>query len=204
VARACISITNVSDHLKRPKESVAPSDSYAEGAAVTSGSVFAGRELLIANAFLFGVVFCGTTGYMLIEGWPFQDSLYMTFLTLTTIGFSEVHELSGAGRIFTIFVGLIGIGSVAFVATRTAQILLNTRAFRHRTVMKMVQSTSDHYILAGYGRIRSRIAQDLQRHDVPFVIIESNTDKYETLLKSNMLFIQGNTEDEEVLLKAGI
>jgi voltage-gated potassium channel len=60
--------------------------------------VFASSELMIANAFLIGAVVFGRVGYMFLEGWTFQDSLYMTFLTLTTIGFAEVHELSGAGR----------------------------------------------------------------------------------------------------------
>ncbi len=179
-------------------------DSFSDRNSGTSGGVFASRELLIANAFLIGAVFFGTVGYMYLEGWTFQDSLYMTFLTLTTIGFAEVHVLSGAGRIFTIFVGLIGIGSVAFVATRTAQILLNTRSFRHRTVMKRIQSISDHYILAGYGRIGNRIAQDLERNDVPFVVIEFSQEKYESLLQSNVMFLQGNAEEEQVLLNAGI
>ncbi len=168
------------------------------------GSVLPTRELLIANTFLLGAVVAGTLGFMLIENWSFSDSLYMTFITLTTIGFSEVHELSNAGRIFTIFVGLAGIGSVAFVATRTAQVLLNTNAFRHRTIMKSVNSISDHYILAGFGRIGHRIADDLKRNDVPFVVVEKKPEKYESLMKSGFLFIQGNAEDEAVLLSAGI
>lgn len=141
---------------------------------------------------------------MLIEGWSLGDSLYMTFITLTTIGFAEVHELSNPGRVFTVVIGLFGIGSVAFVATRTAQVLLNTRAFRLRHVLKMVHSVSDHYILAGYGRIGNRIAQDLRRNDVPFVIIEVSPQKVEAILKQDMLFVQGNAEEDESLLQAGI
>lgn len=159
---------------------------------------------MIANGFLLVSLVTGTLGYMFIEGWSLADSFYMTFITMTTIGFAEVHELSSAGRLFTIFVGLTGIGGVAFVATRTAQVLLNTTAFRHRTIMKKIESTSDHYILAGFGRIGNRIAEDLERHGVPFVIIEKDDKKYDGLLHSKRMFVHGNAEDEQVLAKAGI
>ena len=169
-----------------------------------SSSLFARRDLIVANLFLIGVVAFGTLGYTVIEGWPWQDSLYMTFITLTTIGFAEVHQLSSSGRFFTILVGLTGIGSVAFIATRTAQILLNTQSFRHRTMMKMVNTLSDHYVLAGFGRIGHRIAQDLHRNEVPFVIIEASPSKAGSLESSGMPYIQGDAEDETVLQTAGI
>ncbi len=166
--------------------------------------IFASRELLVANVFLAAVLLVGTLGYSLIEGWPWQDSLYMTFITLTTIGFQEVHELSMSGRLFTIFVGLTGIGSVAFIATRTAQVLLNTSSFRHRAMMKSINATSDHYILAGFGRIGHRIALDLQRNEVPFVVIEMNDEKQEAIERTGMKYLMGDAEDEEVLKAAEI
>ena len=162
------------------------------------------RELVVANLFLAVVLIVGTAGYMLLEGWSVMDSLYMTFITLTTIGFKEVHELSGPGRFFTIVIGLAGIGSVAFIATRTAQVLLNTRAFRTRTVLRSIDATKDHYILAGYGRIGQRIAKDLKRHDVSFVVIEAKDTKLEELERNGYLFLIGNAENEEVQVAAGI
>lgn len=169
-----------------------------------AGGIFASKELIRANLFLAGVLVFGTLGYSLIEGWPLSDSLYMTFITLTTIGFKEVHELSTAGRFFTIFVGLTGIGSVAFIATRTAQLLLNTRAFRIRAMMKSIGATKDHYILAGFGRIGERIAQDLKRHNVPFVIVEADGAKADEIEREGMLYLIGDAEDEETLMAAGI
>jgi len=166
--------------------------------------IFARRELVVANVFLGTVVLLGTIGYSLIEGWSWQDSLYMTFITLTTIGFQEVHELSESGRMFTILVGLTGIGSVAFIATRSAQVLLNTTGFRHRAMMRSINKTNDHYILAGFGRIGNRIALDLQRNDVPFIVIESNDDKTESLDRTGMMYLVGDAEDEDVLMQAGI
>jgi voltage-gated potassium channel len=166
--------------------------------------VLMSRELVVANLFLSLVLVVGTLGYMLLEGWTVMDSLYMTFITLTTIGFKEVHELSGPGRFFTIVIGLAGIGSVAFIATRTAQVLLNTRAFRTRTMLRSLDAMKDHYILAGYGRIGQRIAKDLKRHDVPFVIIEAKDSKMEELERFGYRFLIGNAENEEIQVAAGI
>jgi len=133
-----------------------------------------------------------------------MDSLYMTFITLTTIGFREVHSLSSAGRFFTIVIGLTGIGSVAFIATRTAQVLLNTQAFRIKRMMKSIDATNDHYILAGFGRIGQRIARDLQRNEVPFVVIEMEDSKEDDIERLAYKYLIGDAETEEVLEAAGI
>ena len=167
-------------------------------------NVTARRELLLANIFLAGLLLVGTIGYMLIEQWAWHEALYMTFITLTTIGFREVHEMSVAGRMFTMFVGLAGIGSVAFIATRSVQLLLSSGALRQRQMTKMIDKLENHYILAGYGRIGSRVAQDLKRNRTPFVIIENKAEKSELLDSRDMLYIRGDAEQEETLIKAGI
>lgn len=167
-------------------------------------NVTARRELLLANLFLVGLMVVGTLGYMLIEQWAWHEALYMTFITLSTIGFREVHEMSVAGRMFTMFVGLAGIGSVAFIATRSVQLLLSSGALRQRQMTKMIHKLENHYILAGYGRIGSRVAQDLKRNKTPFVIIENNAEKSELLDSRDMLYIRGDAEQEETLIKAGI
>ncbi len=162
------------------------------------------RELLTANLFLFGLLGVGGMGYMIIEGWTWADSLYMTFLTVTTIGFSEVQTLSAGGRAFTMLVGLGGIGTVAFIATRSAQILMNTRSYQERTTRKMIEKTSNHYIVCGFGRIGSRIVADLESKNIPFVVIEKAPDKLNNLADFDWLVVEGDAEDEEVLRRAGI
>lgn len=162
------------------------------------------RELIVANLFLAMVVVSGTFGYTVIEGWSLMDSLYMTFITLTTIGFREVHEMSAGGRLFTIIIGLTGIGSVAFIATRTAQVLLNTNTFRYRKMMRSIDTTTDHYVLAGFGRIGQRIAKDLARNRVPFVIIEREAVHNAEMERAGYLHLTGDAETEEVLEAAGI
>ncbi len=162
------------------------------------------RELIGANVALFALMLLGSVGYVVIEGWSWLDSLYMTFITLTTIGFSEVGKLSDLGRIFTIFLGLGGIGTVAFIATRSAQILINSNSLRRRQQAKMIERTKDHYILCGYGRIGSRIAADLAKRNVPFVIIEKAPNKLEQIVADEHLYIDGDAELEETLELAGI
>lgn len=169
-----------------------------------SGNYGGKRELLLANLFLLCLLIAGMIGYRIIEGWPWQDGLYMAFITLTTIGFSEVRELTTAGRIFTMMIGLAGIGAVAFIATRSAQLLLSADTFRHRQISKMIDRTTDHFILAGYGRIGSRIAEDLQRSGTAFVVIESDDDKIPLLEDSGLLYVHGDAEQESVLTRAGI
>jgi voltage-gated potassium channel len=172
--------------------------------ALIKGPNQARTEMLAAVAFLFALLGIGTVGYTVIERWPLADGLYMTFITLTTIGFSEVHELSTVGRVFTIIIGLTGILTVTFIAARSAQLLLAAKGLRQRQLMQTISRLSEHYVLCGYGRIGKRIADDLRRSGVPFVIIENDDLKLETLEKTALLYIAGNAEEEETLETAGI
>jgi voltage-gated potassium channel len=156
-------------------------------------------ELFLANLLLLSLLGIGAMGYVLIEKWTWLDAFYMTFLTLTTIGFSEVGQLSSPGRIFTMFLGAAGIGTVAFIATRSAQLILTRRSYRERTLTKMIENTRDHYIVCGYGRIGSKIAEDLSARGVPFVVIENTPMKLEQIVAAEHLYVAGDAEEEETL-----
>lgn len=162
------------------------------------------REIILASLSLLLLLFGGTLGYHLVEGWPWMDGLWMTFITLTTIGFGEVRTLSLPGRIFTIVIGVAGIGIVAFVATRMAQLLLTSERLRQRQIARRIQRMDNHYIICGYGRIGRRVADDLHREGRPFVIVDTNPEKVEDLQKEGVLAILGDAEDENVLREAGI
>lgn len=161
-------------------------------------------ELALAFGFLFLLLLTGSVGYWLLEGWPWTDGLYMTFITLTTIGFGEVQPLSTTGRFFTMALGLAGVGTVAFIFTRSAQVLLNSQLLRQRQITRMIQQTRNHYILCGYGRIGQRIALDLDRAGLPFVLVELKDEKVGLLRQTRWLHVQGNAEKEETLRAAGI
>ncbi|NNE70014.1 MAG: potassium channel protein [Rhodothermales bacterium] len=171
---------------------------------MSQGSEEVRRELVGANLMLLALMLLCAVGYRVIEGWNWLEGFYMTFITLTTIGFGEVRDMSDLGRVFTIFLGLGGIGTVAFIATRSAQILINSNALRKRHQEKMIERTKDHYILCGYGRIGSRIAADLKSRGVPFVIIENAPKKLEQIVADDHLYVEGDAELESTLERAGI
>ena len=162
------------------------------------------REILLASLALLLLFITGTIGYSLLEGWSAMDGFYMTFLTLTTIGFAEVHELSTAGRFFTIFIAFVGIGSVAFVAARSAQLLVASESLRQRQNTRKIRNMKDHYIISGYGRIGRRVAEDLKVSNKPFVVIDRSEEQVEGIQEADMAAVLGDSEDEDTLLRAGI
>lgn len=161
------------------------------------------REIIIASFFLIALLVVGMSGYMAIEGWSAMDALYMTFITLTTIGFNEVRPLSSAGRVFTIFIAIFGIGGVAFIATRIAQLLLTSQRLRERHMLKPISRMEGHFVVCGYGRIGRRICQDLRLADRRFVVIDRDEGEVEDLRERNSHFVIGDAEDEETLRSAG-
>ncbi|MEM6646438.1 MAG: potassium channel protein [Bacteroidota bacterium] len=162
------------------------------------------REVLVANGFLIMILIVGGYGYKLLEGWTFFDGIYMTFITITTIGFAEVKEMSLAGRTFTIAVALTGIGTVAFIAARTAQIMLSTQNLKQRYFQRMIDQLSDHFIVCGHGRVGMRIAADLRARDVPFIVIDRDGDVIEELRMNGVMALEGDAQEEETLLEAHI
>lgn len=162
------------------------------------------REILLATVALLVVIAVGTVGYSLVEGWPWMDGMYMTFITLSTIGYGEVQPLSPLGRIFTILLAITGIGIVTFVAARSAQLLLASERLRERRMMSRIDSLSDHYIICGYGRVGQRLAEDLQDAGRDFVVVDHDARAAEALSDTQMLYVKGDAEQEETLEAAGI
>lgn len=162
------------------------------------------REILLSGLALLVLFAVGTTGYTILEGWTVSEGLYMTFLTLSTIGFQEVRPLSNVGYFFTIGLGLTGIGLLSFVAIRSAQLLLASDRLRERRIMKRIQDLSDHYIICGYGRVGERLAEDLRREDRSVVIVDIDEAVLSSLNAPSQLYVRGNAEEEETLREAGI
>jgi voltage-gated potassium channel len=162
------------------------------------------REILLAGLALLVLFVVGTVGYAVLEEWTVVEGLYMTFLTLSTIGFQEVHPLSNAGYFFTLALGVAGIGLLSFVAVRSAQVLFASERLRERRIMKRIDDLSDHYIICGYGRVGERLAEDLHREGKPVVVVDVNEDAISTLTEDEHLYVKGNAEKEETLRRAGI
>lgn len=162
------------------------------------------REILLAGLALLFLFAIGSTGYSLLEGWTMADGLYMTFITLSTIGFQEVHQLSDAGRFFTLGLGITGIGLLSFVAVRSAQLFFASERLHERRTMKRINELSDHYIICGYGRVGERLAEDLRRENRPVVVVDISEEAISALAEEDFLYVRGNAEEEETLREAGI
>ncbi len=162
------------------------------------------REIFVAGLALLFVIVIGTIGYHVIEGMSVLDGLYMTFITLTTIGFSEVTPLSGAGKVFTIAISIFGIGIVAFMATRTAQVLVRYQRLQDRFMARKIERLDHHYVVCGYGRLGRRIVADLVDAGHPFVVIERDPERTAWLAEADLLYVEGDAEDDDVLQEAGV
>lgn len=115
-------------------------------------------RIIIASVLLVVVFVMGTIGYHYIEEMSFFQGFYMTFITITTIGFSELKNLSDAGRILTMITFITGIGVISYIASQTTQLLSESKLFRKRAMTKKLEKMKNHYIVCGYGRIGHRIA----------------------------------------------
>jgi len=162
--------------------------------------------LRIAIAFaILMVVFCiGSIGYHLIEDMGFFEGFYMTFITITTIGFAETTTLSNGGRIFTMIIFVMGIGVISYIASQTTQLIFESEIFRRRAMKKQLDKMEQHYIVAGYGRIGHRIAEVLREANIPIVVIENRERSIQRVQEDKLLYVEGDAQDETVLEEAGI
>lgn len=170
-------------------------------------TTFGLRNVLRGLMMLALVLIIGTFGYGFLEGWPFFDALYMTVITITTVGYGEVRPVSEAGRVFTIAVIFMGMGIMAYVLGLVAQAIvefqLGTILGRRRLDQK-IRSQRNHYIVCGYGRIGRIIAQELKSHGIPLVVIDNHPDSSQNLMQNGVPYIVGDATSEEVLNEAGI
>lgn len=157
---------------------------------------------------IFLVIFIGTIGFHVIEGWSFLDCLYMTIITIFTVGFKEVKVLSPQGQIFTIFVILGGVGTAIFAFTKIAEIAYEggiNKFWRRKRMEKELKNLKNHYIICGQGRMGKIVRERLEEEKLPFVVIDNKEEKLEDLKQTNScLFIEGDATHEDTLTKAGI
>jgi len=164
-------------------------------------------KLRLAIVFMVIILSVGTAGYSLIEDWLFFDSLYMTVITLATVGFAEIRPLSETGRVFTIFLIIFGAFNGGFIITAVAQLVLEGQLMAilgKRKMEKKVKRIKDHIILCGYGRVGRQVAQELHSRGVPFVIVEQDESAIPGPHEDNLIFMAGNAADDEQLEQAGI
>ena len=153
------------------------------------------------------VITIGTGGYLLIEGWPFLDALYMAVITVTTVGFREAEPLSTGGKIFTIFLILFGVGSAFYILTALAATIIEgdlRQVFWERRMKSTIERLKDHYIICGYGRVGEEIAREFKERKVPFIVVDRNAEALEKARREGALTVEGDATLEETLVEAGI
>ncbi|HKJ44915.1 MAG TPA: potassium channel protein [Balneolales bacterium] len=167
------------------------------------GNIFRLR-IALAVSFLITLFAIGAIGYHLLEGMSIFDGFYMTFITISTIGFAEVKPLSHAGRLLTILISIFGIGTLAYIASQTTQVLFENELFLKRALQRQIHKMEGHYIICGYGRIGHRIAQVLSDAGIEIVVVENDEDAVKELRDNRIPFVEGNAQEEDSLQEAGV
>jgi len=165
------------------------------------------KHVIISAILLFAVIVAGTAGYMTIEGWSFIDALYMTIITLTTVGFQEIHKLSPTGRIFTIVLVISGVGIFLYAIGFFVEFLVEGQIrtiFGRRKLNRKLNKTKNHYIVCGYGRIGRVLCENFVAQGVYPVVIEKDTALIAEVEEEGLLYVSGDATEENTLISAGI
>jgi voltage-gated potassium channel len=158
-------------------------------------------------ALLAAILVIGTVGFMLIEHWPLLDALYMTVITVGTVGFGEVHPLSAVGRVFTIGLILSGVGALGFVVATFIDFLVEGHLrgiLEERRMEKLLDNMAGHHIVAGIGRVGFEVASAFEAEGEPFVVIDNCVDCIQAALERGWVALAGDATEERVLRGAGI
>lgn len=165
------------------------------------------RRIVKPIGFLTLLLLIGSAGYHYIEGYSFVDAVYMTTITISTVGFGEVHPLSYAGKIFTLSVILGGVIFYGLAINSMIKIILETsfRELLEQSIMeKKLKSLKEHFIICGGGRFAYALAQEFEKAGKEFVIIENNLESIVAQNNSTWLLLNADAMQEETLVQAGI
>lgn len=163
-----------------------------------------GKHLIRSLLGLTALMGLGILGYMRIEGWSLLDAAYMTILTFTTVGYDEVRPLSSAGRVFNMFMMVVGVGIMLYILTSVVQIVVEEEIlgilFRRRRMRTQLAKLRNHYIVCGFGRVGREVALTLQRESVPLVVMDRDPQVLSEADELGILGIEGDpTRDEDLL-----
>ena len=165
------------------------------------------NRIALAAAIPILLVSIGTVGYAFIERWSVFDALYMTVITLTTVGFKEVHEMSPAGQAFTMLLSLGGIFMLFYVGTSIASAVVSGEVIEFLGSRRMERSLADlkgHMIVCGYGRMGRRVCQEFSAKGLPFVIIDRQAELFERFDLPHGIAVHGDAATDEVLQRVGV
>jgi len=165
------------------------------------------RKVLLSLTTLVILIGGGTAGYTLIEDWPVFESLYMTVITLSTVGYKEVYELSNEGKVFTVLLIIFGAGNIAYAIGSMIQFMVEgqlRKILGRKKLQKLIKNLNGHYIVCGYGRIGRLVSREFASRPIPFIVVEQDIDRCHKVEEDGYLFVQGDATHDDVLEKAGI
>jgi len=165
------------------------------------------RHVLIALAALGTPLLIGTVGYVVLEGWPWFDALYMTVITLATIGYGETHPLSPAGRAFTMVLIALGVGTVAYLASVAGRALVEQwlgEVFWRSRMRHEIEKLKGHYIVCGAGQVGQLVRRELAAAGAPHLVIDRDPVTVGRLVADGVLALAGDATDQAMLEQARI
>ncbi len=166
-------------------------------------------NLRTALYFLLGDLLVGIAGYMIIEGYSVLDALYMVVITISTVGYMEVHPLSLAGRIFSTIYIPLNIILIAYVLAVFSYYVIQGEIFKKMytdSIDRQIKKLSNHVIICGYGRYGREVSEHFKNHNIPFIVIDQDHETIEFIqnAEEHILFIEDDATHDEALLKANI
>ncbi|MCP4143134.1 MAG: potassium channel protein [Chloroflexi bacterium] len=165
------------------------------------------NRFILAFVIFLVLILIGTSGYRWLEGMSFIEALYMTVITISTVGFGEVRELSSAGRFFTIFLILGGGGVVGFAVTVGVDYIISGKWQEYREKRRharMLSELKNHIIVCGYGRVGKNVTEELKVEGVPFIVIDIDPEEAAQAQEHGCLAVVGNAAKETMLHEVGI
>jgi voltage-gated potassium channel len=165
------------------------------------------RRVILISGLLLLTILIGTVGFQVVEGYPAFDAFYMTLMTITTVGYAELHPLSRAGRIFNSFLILFGVSAMFFSVGAITQTIIELELGDHfgkRRTKRMIDKMENHFIVCGFGRVGRSAAYELQRAGVPFLVLDRSDERVDRAMQSNMLACLADATRDETLRNAGV
>jgi voltage-gated potassium channel len=165
------------------------------------------RHFAYSLAILAVLILSATLGYSWLEGWDFVDGLFMTVITVGTVGYSEVRPLSTGGRIYTMLLILLSTGVMVYASAALTALILEGELFgllRRKRMDKLIRALSGHHVVCGDSRIGQRIIEELRITAEPFVVIDIDPEKVDALLARGIPAIAGDATADATLLEAGV
>lgn len=165
------------------------------------------RKIIIIAVIFLALLFGGAFGYMILENTGFWMGMYLTVITVFTVGYGDIVPIHPSGRVFTVFLVISSVSFVMYTFSKITETMIEGELrglYKRRKMNKQISRLRDHYIVCGFGRIGKEICKILQEHHRPFLVIEKDEEESKSLDELQYMRLEGDAADDDVLQSAGI